>query len=122
MSALDGFIPDDAPSRTLFSMTTRLPADLAPYSAYPGEGELLIPARNVFDVVNVERFSRSASRARVDALARTARRRGGGPLRTGNARHLCDKLSAQMLTPSFVCSSLTIVELKAVANLLGLPV
>ena len=60
MSALDTFIPDNSPNRTLFSITTGLAADLAPYSAFPGERELLIPAGHVFEVVNVKRFSRSA--------------------------------------------------------------
>ena len=60
MSALDAFILDDSPNRTLFSITTSLAADLGPYSAFPGEGEFLIPAGNVFEVVNVKRFSRSA--------------------------------------------------------------
>ena len=36
MAALDAFIPDDSPQRTLFSITTGLAADLAPYSALPG--------------------------------------------------------------------------------------
>lgn len=69
MSALDAFIPDDAPSRTLFSISTGLAADLGPYSAFPGEGELLIPAGTVFEVVNVKRFSRSAARPRADAVS-----------------------------------------------------
>ena len=60
MSALDAFIPDDSPNRTLFSITTGLAADLGPYSVFPGEGEFLIPAGNVFEVVNVKRFSRLA--------------------------------------------------------------
>jgi hypothetical protein len=67
MAALDAFIPDDSPQRTLFSITTGLAADLGPYSAFPGEGELLIPAGHVFEVVNVKRFSRSARRPCFDA-------------------------------------------------------
>ena len=67
MSALDAFIPDDSPQRTLFSITAGLAADLGPYSAFPGEGELLIPAGTVFEVVNVKRFSRSASDPWPDA-------------------------------------------------------
>ena len=66
MSALDAFIPDDSPQRTLFSITTGLAADLGPYSAFPGEGELLIPAGHVFEVVNVKRFSRSVPHALSD--------------------------------------------------------
>jgi hypothetical protein len=60
MSALGAFIPDNSPNRTLFSITTGLAADLGPYSAFPGEREFLIPAGNVFEVVNVKRFSRLA--------------------------------------------------------------
>ena len=62
MGALDGFIPEDAPCRTLFSITAGRAADLEPYSAFP-EGELLIPAGTVFEVVNVKRFNRSVSSA-----------------------------------------------------------
>ncbi len=60
MGALDAFIPEDAPCRTVFSITASLAADLGPYSAFPGEGELMIPAGTVFEVVNVKRFTRSA--------------------------------------------------------------
>ena len=122
MSALDGFIPDDAPSRTLFSITTGLAADLGPYSAYPGEGELLLPAGNVFEVVNVKRFSRSASCPCVHAPARTPQPRSfGAPARRAvHAGILLIGADADGLF--LVGSNLTIVELKAVANLLGLPV
>ena len=75
MAALDAFIPPDSPQRTLFSITTGLAADLAPYSAFPGEGELLIPAGHVFEVVNVKRFSRSAPRPGRDATRSERRRR-----------------------------------------------
>uniref|UniRef100_A0A7S0QHI7 NAD(P)(+)--arginine ADP-ribosyltransferase n=1 Tax=Cryptomonas curvata TaxID=233186 RepID=A0A7S0QHI7_9CRYP len=75
MEALDAFIPDDSAPRTLFSISAGLAADLGPYSAYP-EAEVLMPAGNVFEVINVKKFS----------------------------------------------STLTIVELKATANVLGLPV
>jgi len=127
MSALDAFIPDDAPSRTLFSITTGLAADLGPYSAYPGEGELLLPAGNVFEVVNVKRFSRSASRPCVHAPARTPQPRSfGAPARravkAGNIRAYGGSLGAEADGLFIVRSNLTIVELKAVANLLGLPV
>jgi hypothetical protein len=122
MSALDAFIPDDAPSRTLFSITTGLAADLRPYSAYAGEGELLLPAGNVFEVVNVKRFSRSASRPCVHAPARTPQPRSfGAPARRAvHAGILLIGVDADGLF--LVGSNLTIVELKAVANLLGLPV
>jgi hypothetical protein len=75
MAALDAFIPEDSPQRTLFSITTGLAADLAPYSAFPGDGELLIPAGHVFEVVNVKRFSRSAPRPWPDATRSERSRR-----------------------------------------------
>jgi hypothetical protein len=57
MEALDAFIPDDSAQRTLFSISAGLAADLGPYSAFP-EAEVLMPAGNVFEVLNVKRFSR----------------------------------------------------------------
>ena len=58
MEALDAFIPDDdSTQRTLFSISAGLAADLAPYSAFP-EAEVLMPAGNVFEVLNVKKFSR----------------------------------------------------------------
>jgi hypothetical protein len=57
MRALEAFIPEDSPQRTLFSISAGLAADLGPYSAFP-EAELLMPAGNVFKVLNVKRFSR----------------------------------------------------------------
>ena len=58
MGALDSFIPDDSTQRTLFSIRAGLAADLGPYSAFP-EAEVLMPAGNVFEVLNVKRFARS---------------------------------------------------------------
>jgi hypothetical protein len=57
MSVLDTFIPESSSHRTLFSISAGLAVDLGPYSAFP-EAELLMPAGNVFEVLNVKRFSR----------------------------------------------------------------
>jgi hypothetical protein len=99
MAALDAFIPDDSPQRTLFSITTGLAADLGPYSAFPGEGELLIPAGHVFEVVNVKRFSRSARRP-CFSMPRTAGRPGSIPAWPAGVRAACVARQRAALTGS----------------------
>ena len=57
MDTLDHFISPKLPKRTLFSIRASHGADLRPFSAFPKEAEVLLPACTVLEVKNVKRMS-----------------------------------------------------------------